>query len=258
MVTALVGCVALAGCSSAAGSGSATPAPPSASSSSLTGSITVLAATPLQKPFARIVELFEAAHPGASVTLVVADSTTLATEVVSGVPADVFAAASPGDMARVIRRKFATSSQPFAVNVLEIAVPPTNPAHVTTVGDLGRTGIRVAVCRAVTPCGLATLRLLATTHVRLSDADRLPDDAAVVASVASGAADAGVVYVTDIRTAGASVDGVPIPAAQNASTAYPIATLTHSADPTLAQAFVAFVLSPAGRHALGTAGFGRP
>ena len=43
-----------------------------------------------------------------------------------------------------------------------------------------------------------------------------------------GSADAAIVYVTDVKAAGASVTGVEIPAAQNASTAYPIATVKSS------------------------------
>ena len=49
-----------------------------------------------------------------------------------------------------------------------------------------------------------------------------------------------------------------IPASDNASTLYPIATLTHSKDQSIAQAFVAYVLSPTGEQVLKAAGFEQP
>ena len=52
-----------------------------------------------------------------------------------------------------------------------------------------------------------------------------PDVKSVLAKVELDAVDAGVVYVTDVKAAGAKVVGVEIPAAQNVSTEYPIATL---------------------------------
>jgi ABC-type molybdate transport system substrate-binding protein len=48
------------------------------------------------------------------------------------------------------------------------------------------------------------------------------------------------------------------PADVNASTLYPIAALTHSQEPSIAQAFVAYVLSPTGEQVLKAAGFAQP
>ena len=61
-----------------------------------------------------------------------------------------------------------------------------------------------------------------------------------------GEVDAGVVYVTDVRAAGAEVKGIEIPADVNASTTYPIATLSASQNKQAAQAFVDYVLSADG------------
>ena len=58
--------------------------------------------------------------------------------------------------------------------------------------------------------------------------------------------------------AGSKVKGVTISASDNASTLYPIAALTHSQYPSIAQAFVAYVLSPAGEQVLTAAGFEQP
>jgi molybdate transport system substrate-binding protein len=70
--------------------------------------------------------------------------------------------------------------------------------------------------------------------------------------------DAGVVYVTDVLSAGTKVKGVVIPADVNASTEYPIAALTKAPNTSGAQAFVAYVLSPAGQQVLTADGFEKP
>jgi molybdate transport system substrate-binding protein len=80
----------------------------------------------------------------------------------------------------------------------------------------------------------------------------------VLSKVQLGEVDAGVVYVTDVLAAGDKVSGVEIPAAVNASTSYPVAALTRSANPRTAAAFVEYVLSPEGAKVLAAAGFRQP
>jgi molybdate transport system substrate-binding protein len=52
--------------------------------------------------------------------------------------------------------------------------------------------------------------------------------------------------------------GVTIPAKDNASTLYPIASISSSKHLSIAQAFVSYVLSPAGQQVLTAAGFEKP
>ena len=85
-----------------------------------------------------------------------------------------------------------------------------------------------------------------------------PDVKSVLTQVELGNVDAGVVYVTDVNAAGSKVKGVPIPDDVNASTEYPIATVSKSANSALAQAFVAYVLSPAGQSVLTADKFEKP
>ena len=85
-----------------------------------------------------------------------------------------------------------------------------------------------------------------------------PDVKSVLTQVELGNVDAGVVYVTDVKAAGSKVKGVTIPANLNASTLYPIAAITNSKNLSIAQAFVAYVLSPTGQQVLAAAGFEKP
>ena len=84
------------------------------------------------------------------------------------------------------------------------------------------------------------------------------DVKSTLAIVESGEVDAGIVYVTDVRAAGSKVKGIVIPSTVNASTKYPIAALTKAKNPTLAKAFVDYVLSADGKKVLTAAGFSNP
>ena len=72
----------------------------------------------------------------------------------------------------------------------------------------------------------------------------------------SGDADAGLVYVTDVDAAGASVEGVNFTEAGQAPTNYPIAVLKNAPQPQLAQEFEDLVTGDVGRRTLQDAGFG--
>jgi len=85
-----------------------------------------------------------------------------------------------------------------------------------------------------------------------------PDVKSVLTQVETGNVDAGMVYVTDVKAAGSKVKGVPIPASDNASTTYPIATIKGSKHTSEAQAFMNYVLSSAGQQVLAAAGFEKP
>jgi molybdate transport system substrate-binding protein len=85
-----------------------------------------------------------------------------------------------------------------------------------------------------------------------------PDVKSVLTQVETGNVDAGMVYVTDVLAAGGKVKGIAVPASENASTLYPIGTISSSKEKPIAEAFVAYVLSPAGQQVLSAAGFEKP
>jgi molybdate transport system substrate-binding protein len=81
---------------------------------------------------------------------------------------------------------------------------------------------------------------------------------AVTQKIALAEADAGIVYVTDVKAsvaAGQFVDGVQIPRAQNVLAVYPIGILKSSQNQAIDRAFVNYVLSPAGQATLTSFGF---
>ena len=76
--------------------------------------------------------------------------------------------------------------------------------------------------------------------------------------VATGQADAGLVYVTDATAAGDKVAAVAFPESTDAVNIYPIAALKDAEDPATATAFVDFIAGPQGRTVLSEAGFAAP
>jgi molybdate transport system substrate-binding protein len=81
------------------------------------------------------------------------------------------------------------------------------------------------------------------------------DVKATLAAVQTGDADAAIVYETDAEAAGKTVTEVPIAASLNVLAVYPIAPVAASQNPTLAAAWIDYVLSPAGQKTLDKFGF---
>lgn len=261
-ITAALAVLALGLLSGCGGSGDSTAPAGSAGSAggsaSVAGTINVFAAASLQEAFSRIGNRFEARHPGTKVVFNFGPSSGLAEQIGQGAPADVFASASAKNMDTVVSRGDAATATDLVANRMAIAVPPTNPAGIATVADLARKGVTVALCQPQVPCGATALRVFDNAKVTVTPVTQEVDVKSTLSKVTLGEVDAGVVYVTDVRAAGDAVAGIEIPDDVNASTTYPIATLTGSMNKSTAQAFVDYVLSPGGVTVLTAAGFTRP
>ncbi|MDO9395569.1 MAG: molybdate ABC transporter substrate-binding protein [Herbiconiux sp.] len=253
----------LAACSGASTAGApteSTPATGSSTASALDGSITVFAAASLKGTFSELADSFEAAHPGVTVELNFAGSSDLVTQITEGAPADVFASADEKNMAKLTDAGLIDVDAPidFATNVLEIAVPPGNPAGVTGFSDLARPEVKIVVCAPQVPCGAATAAVETATGVDVTPVSEESSVTDVLGKVTSGEADAGLVYVTDVIAAGDTVTGIAFPESAEAVNTYPIAPVQDSANAPTAEAFVAFVTGSVGQDVLAAAGFGTP
>lgn len=228
------------------------------SATGLSGELRVLAAASLQAPFEELADAFADEHPGVTVAPIVYDgSSTLARQIVEGAPADVFASANEANMRTVADAGMAPAPRLFATNTLVVVVPANSPGGVSTLADLADPGLTVVLCAAEVPCGDASQTLLAAQGVTVTPASLEQNVTAVLTKVASGEADAGLVYATDVI----GVEGVEsfTPAgAEDVVNRYPIAALRDAAHPAVARAFVEFVLGPEGRAVLSADGFGAP
>lgn len=240
--------VALAACSSstttAASAGATSQAKP-------TGTLVVFAATSLTDAFNKIAEQFQAANPGVTVKFNYNGSSSLATQITQGAPADVFASASPTNMKTVTDQALAsTTPKIFAANQGEIMVEAGNPSHIKSVSDLANSALKVVTCAPSVPCGALATQIFKNAGVTVKPVSQEQNVGGVVTKVTLGEADAGIVYVTDVKANGTKTTGVVIPANQNDTTDYPIAEVKGAPNPTAAAAFMNYVLGPSGQQVL--------
>ena len=191
-----------------------------------------------------------------------AASSTLAQQIRQGAPADVFASA---DMAQPLRLRAAgLCSRPkaFATNALLVVVPRSNPARIKSVRDLRRPGVKVVIAREGVPVGDYTrraLRNLGLARAVLANVvSQEPDVRGVLAKVALGEADAGVVYRTDAATVKGKIRVIALPTKAQPAIRYGVCIVSSSTNPLDARAFVRRLLDKPGRTRLAAAGFGLP
>lgn len=232
-----------------------TSAQPATSTPGLSGSITVFAAASLTAAFNTIGADFQRAHPGTMIHFAYAGSATLVAQVQQGAIGDVFASADQPNMQKLIDAGLTAGSPSiFARNRLQIAVPAGNPKHVTGLTDLGRPGLVVVLCAPAVPCGRYALQALQKAKVAVKPASQETDVKAVLTKVSLGEADAGIVYTTDVKAAGAQVQGVNIPDDLNVIADYPVVTLKDSQNMGLARAFIGYIHAD-GQRTLARDGF---
>jgi molybdate transport system substrate-binding protein len=251
----IVSALLLGACGSISPSASST----SLTSDSLSGTIKVFAAASLTAVFMEEGRAFRALHPKADLQFNFAGSAALATQINQGAPADVFASADLPNMNKVVAAGN-TSGKPqnFATNRLQVVVAAGNPKRINGLGDLARPGTVVVLCAPAVPCGNYANQVLAKASVKLTPRSLEQDVNAVLSKVSLGEADAGIVYVTDVRAAGSRVQGVSIPAGQNVVASYPVAPVKNGSNSAGGKAFIDFLLGPSGQGILTSYAFVKP
>ncbi|MHA7175470.1 molybdate ABC transporter substrate-binding protein [Arthrobacter sp. Sr24] len=258
VVAATLVTLSLASCSPISDTSSTPPGSPS-SVSDFSGTLTVFAAASLKNTFTDLAAVFEAAHPEVQVSLSFDGSSTLVTQIIQGAPADVLASADTTNMTKLSDAKM-VSGEPvkFATNVLTLVVPPNNPANIANFADATKTGTKLVICAAQVPCGAAALSDAKTAGLTLAPVSEELNVTSVLGKVTSGAADAGLVYLTDAESAGEKVKSIPLQLTTPTVNDYPIAVVQGSKQQELAQTFIALVTAAQGQKILQDAGFGTP
>ncbi|MGA3197920.1 MAG: molybdate ABC transporter substrate-binding protein [Halobacteriota archaeon] len=230
----------------------------------------VNAADSLTDAFNQTGAAFTANNTGVNCTFNFAGSDVLATQLIQGGTADVFASANLAQMQNVQNAGLMNNSSvtTFAYNKLAIIVPTANPANITSLADLAKPGIKLDIANSSVPVGNYTLQMLAkasnnTTYGSgfkssvmsnvVSTETQVND---VVVKVALGEADAGIVYKSQVPPAYQSkVQVITIPDSVNVLATYYIGVLSASPNAQDAQNFVNYVTSPAGQAILSSYGF---
>ncbi len=227
--------------------------------------LVVFAAASLSDVFQKLAGTFEAGHRGTKVRLSFGGSQELRVQIEHGAKVDVFACADEKHMTALFQQDLVRPPRIFARNRPVLIVPVENPAQLAAFPDLAKAE-RIVVGAADAPIGTYADRIFAAAkqaygpafgdrvaaHIR----SREPSARQVLAKVALGEADAGIVYGSDAQAARERVRRIAIPDGINVTADYPIAILTAASQPRLAQDWLALVLSPAGQATLAGAGFG--
>jgi molybdate transport system substrate-binding protein len=235
----------------------------------MSGTLTVFAAASLSDAFNEIGKNIEAVNPRAEVNFSFAGSSTLRTQLLQGAPADVFASANQENMQQA-KEGGVIPGEPrtFVHNRLVVIVPAANPAGIMTLQDLAKPGIKLVLAQQDVPVGTYARQSLdklsqdpaygthLSSRVLTNLASEEANVKAVVTKVQLGEADAGIVYSSDVTPdVRDAVEVIEIPDQVNVTADYPMAVVEDAANPSGAQAFIDYVLSPDGQEILKTHGF---
>ncbi len=229
------------------------------------GDLRVLAASSLRAAFPAIADAFANVNSGVKVTFEFAGSDELATQLEEGAKADVFAAASTKYPDKLAGEGKVAAPVAFATNTL-VAATPAGSSKVTDLQGLSASGVKLVIGAVGVPVGDYTRKVLPALDASLgtgwSDAvlknvvSEEQSVKSIVAKLEGGDADAGFVYVTDVKAAGGKLTSITIPSEAKPTATYPIAVVSSSGAKDLAQKWVDFVLSADGQRILVDAGFG--
>lgn len=192
-------------------------------------------------------------------------SNTLARQIVSGAPVDLFISADEAQMDAVAREGLLKdgSRLDLVSNQLAVVVPSDRPRTFTSLKDLaGPAFKRIAVGDpAAVPAGVYARQLLEKEGLWAAIASRVVPTASVraaLAAVESGAADAAIVYRTDARLALRAMVVWVVPADRGPRIVYPAAIIRTSTLQTEAARFLEFLRSDAARRTFEGFGFTVP
>ncbi len=223
--------------------------------------LTVFAAASLSDALTRIGALYTQST-GEQVRFNFGASGLLARQIQEGAPVDVFLSADELRMNELQRAGLLLvgTRHSLLANTLVVVVPADGGAHLRAVADLASGAVhRIAIGDPETvPAGtyareyLRKVKLWGRLQGRLIPLNNVR---AALAAVASGNADAGVVYRTDAMISKRVRIAVAIPLDQGPRITYPVAVIRTTRQAAAARAFVAYLSKPAAQAVFARYGF---
>lgn len=222
----------------------------------------IFAASSLTDAFIELANEFEE-NSNSQVTLNFAGSSTLSAQLLQGAPANVFASANLEQMQTLVNEGLISDESVtiFAENELVLITPIENPAEIESAQDLANNNILLVLAAPTVPIReytdilLDNLGELYGNHfperVNQNIVSEELNVRQVVARVALGEADAGIVYRTDItEDIAEDVQIIPLPDNTSPRASYVIAPLIENENIDNANQFIDFVLSDTGQSIL--------
>lgn len=178
--------------------------------------IRVFAASSLSEAYTALGKSYETKHPGVKIVYSFLGSPTLATQIKSGAPADIFVSASPEDM------KGIAAGRNYMTNQIVLGVPIHS--KIKTFLDLNRS-VSWIQCAHEVPCGIATDAALVGEGVTSKPVSLELRVSSAVQKVNSHEVDAAFIYKTDVRANPTQLRAINPRDKSAATTQYQIAQL---------------------------------
>jgi molybdate transport system substrate-binding protein len=221
--------------------------------------LTVYAAASLHDVLDRAVAAYEATVPGTSVVVSTDASSTLASQIELGAPADVFLSADTRNPQRLVDGGLTDGpAVDVASSRLVVVVPLDDPGGIATPADLARPGVKIIAAGDQVPITTYANQVVD----RLARQPGYPADFAeayaanvvskednvrsAVAKVELGEGDAAIVYATDAARS-TEVASIPIPDAVNVTATYAGVVVRSSSAIDAGHAFLTWLAGPDGQ-----------
>jgi molybdate transport system substrate-binding protein len=244
----------------------ATPAPVYTYSE---GNVIAFTAASLKGASPALAAGFAKMYPGHKVVFNLDGTQALKTQVQNGAYADVFISASQKYTTELTTGGYFVdgSVKQLTTNYVIVILPAKNPGKITSLGDLSKPGLKIAMADSSVPVGTATYAALANlakstysqtwnTSVFRNVVTYETAEPNVASKVALGEVDAGFVYEsTAIAAPKDTYNTITIPKKDNYLQTYQIAVLKQSSSKGAATDFENFMVSTSGQDILRYYGF---
>jgi molybdate transport system substrate-binding protein len=226
--------------------------------------VTVSAAISLKGALDQLGREYERDHPGAKITFNYGGSGTLQQQIEQGAPVDLFFSAAQKQMDALQTAGLILNDTRHNIVANDLVlIAPSDSDNIHTFQDLAKSMVKtVAIGELATvPAGMYAQQTL--EHLGLWDAVQkkavyAKDVRQVVTFVATGNADAGLVYRTDAQTSPKIRTIFTAPPNAHDPIVYPAAVLKNSKAPEAARAFLEFLETPHALQIFKTYGFNDP
>jgi molybdate transport system substrate-binding protein len=225
------------------------------------GQVVVSAAASLTEVMEKVARAYES-RTGVRVAINAGASNTLARQISTGAAVDLFVSADASQMDAVLSEIVAGTRVNLLSNQLAIAVPSDRPRRLTSARELTHPGFkRIAIGDpAAVPAGVYAKSYLEKIGIWKAVSARMIPSASVraaLAAVENGAADAAIVYRTDLAATRRASLALVIPASDGPPIVYPAAIIRSGRNRDAARRFLSWLQDAETFRTFEAAGFAR-
>jgi molybdenum ABC transporter molybdate-binding protein len=223
--------------------------------------VTALVAANMTEAFDALADRYTEREPGTRIDASYAGTQILFTQIQQGAPADLFISADRDYAERAENTGLIDGYTAVAAMELVVVVPKDNPADVDSLKDLGERSLKLVIGVDNVPVGKYTRQVLRNAedgygedfygNVMNNVVSTDTDTKQVTQKAVTGAADAAIVYRTDITpNVAKKVNMIQIPERYNETAGNYAAVLNDAEHPEQAQQMIQFMRSPQGQQTM--------